>query len=238
LTGLEHHQLDRVIVELSIVCPDKKRGRSWSLPLAQRVGLTLLQLKTNLTFRKMEGLFGVSKSQLQRVVSDITERLSWLLPEVRVDRRESWIVDGTLVPTRDHSRAARSKNYRYSTNIKVLCRRRDLSVVAVARAWPGNRNDPVAARAELGEVFEEHGRVLADSAYRAVTGCITPVMKDRKIVRDQAFIEHRRKRARVEHLLARLKDWRVLRDHRRKGVSIDHTIRAVAALWNLRVALP
>jgi hypothetical protein len=27
-------------------------------------------------------------------------------------RRWSWIVDGTLIPTRDHQRAAKSKNYR------------------------------------------------------------------------------------------------------------------------------
>lgn len=29
------------------------------------------------------------------------------------------IVDGTLVPTRDHRLAAPSKNYRYSTNVQI-----------------------------------------------------------------------------------------------------------------------
>ena len=208
------------------------------MPLDRRVWLTVLQLKTNLTFREMEALFGVSRSQLQRVVADITARMSRLLPDVRVDRRESWIIDGTLVPTRDHTRAGKSKNYRWSTNIQVVCRRTDLSVVAVARAWPGNRNDPVPARAELGEILSRHGKVLADSAYRAVDGCICPRTEHGSIVRDDTWRQHRRRRARVEHLLARLKDWRVLRDHRRKHDSIDHTTRAIAALWNLRIALP
>jgi hypothetical protein len=195
-------------------------------------------LKTNLTFRELEALFHVSKTQIHRIVADITRRLAGLLTPVKVDRRESWIIDGTLVPTRDHTRAAKSKNYRYSTNIQVICRRNDLTVVTVAPAWPGNRNDAIPARAELGVLLAAHGRVLADSAYRAVSGCVAPVMAHGRIVRDDAWVVHRRKRARVEHLLARLKDWRTLRDHRRKGISIDHTTRAIAAIWNLRILLP
>jgi hypothetical protein len=64
----------------------------------------------------------------------------------RYDRRESWVVDGTLIPTRDHSHAAKSKNYRWSCNAQILIRRRDLRIVATTAGGPGNRNDPVHYR--------------------------------------------------------------------------------------------
>lgn len=51
------------------------------------------------------------------------------------------IVDGTLVPTRDHSIAERSKNYRYSTNHQVVFDADTRLVVAVGRPVPGNRSD-------------------------------------------------------------------------------------------------
>ena len=56
------------------------------------------------------------------------------------DRRESWVVDGTLIPTRDPRRAARSKNDRWSCNAQVVVRRRDLRIVAITAGGPGNRN--------------------------------------------------------------------------------------------------
>jgi hypothetical protein len=54
------------------------------------------------------------------------------------------IVDGTLVPTRDHSVAAKSKNYRYSTNHQVVIHADTRFVVAVGTPLPGNHNDSVA----------------------------------------------------------------------------------------------
>lgn len=51
------------------------------------------------------------------------------------------IVDGTLVPTRDHAVAEQSKNYRYSTNHQVVIDADTRLVVVIGRPLPGNRND-------------------------------------------------------------------------------------------------
>ncbi|WP_030189201.1 transposase, partial [Streptomyces sp. NRRL S-813] len=56
------------------------------------------------------------------------------------------IVDGTLVPTRDRSVAASSKNYRYSTNHQVVIDANTRLVVAAGRPLPGNRHDARAYR--------------------------------------------------------------------------------------------
>lgn len=51
------------------------------------------------------------------------------------------IEDGTLVPTRDHSVAEQSKNYRHSTNHQVVIDADTRRVIAVGRPLPGNFND-------------------------------------------------------------------------------------------------
>src|SRR5699024_536160 len=101
---------------------DGRPGRQWRLPLADRVLLVAAYWRTNLTMRQLGLLFGVSHSAAHRVIDSIGPLLA-LAPvrRRRADRRVDSvaIVDGTLVPTRDHRLAAPSKNYRYSTNLQV-----------------------------------------------------------------------------------------------------------------------
>lgn len=214
-----------------------RRGRPWATPLRQRIRLVCTSLRTNLTVRELAAVFAISKSQVHRIVADLVPRLAKLLvqPTSR-DHRWSWILDGTLIPTRDHRAAAKSKNYRWSCNAQILARRRDLRIVAVVGGGPGNRNDPVHYRGSLiQELCRQHGRVLADGGYRGIAELVTPVFRANRIVRDKAWRRHRRRRVRVEHAISRLENWRVLRDHRRKGRQLPLTLQAVAFLHNLTV---
>jgi hypothetical protein len=204
--------------------------------------LVCIALRTNLTMRELAATFGMSKSAAHRIVATLTPRLASLAGlgerSQRRDHRESWVLDGTLVPTRDHRRAAKSKNYRWSCNAQLVVRRRDLRVVATVAGGPGNRNDPMHYRGTLIEsLCKQHGRVLADGGYRGVRELVTPVFRNNRIVRDRAWRLHRRRRARVEHAIARLKNWRVLRDHRRRGRHLNDTLAAVAYLHNLKLEL-
>jgi AraC-like DNA-binding protein len=236
-TGLTPSQLDAVTRRLER--SESRRGRPWARPLRQRVLVGCTALRTNLTVRELAAVFGISRSQTHRIVADITSRLATLLDQtVHRDRRWSWVVDGTLIPTRDHSTAAKSKNHRWSCNAQVLVRRFDLRVMDIAGGGPGNRNDPVHYRGSRVETMcRHHGRVLADGGYRGVPELVTPVFRGNRIVRDQVWRRHRKRRARVEHAIARLKDWRTLRDHRRRGAQLLATIQAIAFLHNLKIEL-
>lgn len=212
-------------------------GRRWGLPLAERVLLVAVYYRTNLTLRQVALLFGVSKSAAGRVV----DHLGPLLALSPVTRRHSpttvLIVDGTLVPTHDRSVSASSKNYRYSTNLQVVIDANTRLVVAVGRPLPGNRND-CRAYAESGIDRQCAGAaVMADGGYQG-TGLIIPYRKPRDGSplpgwKEDLNTVHRRVRARVEHALAHMKSWNILRNCRRKGDGVYHATRAVALMRNL-----
>lgn len=236
LTGLSSSPLAAIVRRLRPVAV--VRGRPWALPLERRVVIACTSLRTNLTVRELAVVFAISRAQAQRIVTDIVRRIAALVawPRGELDRRYSWVLDGTLVPTRDHRAAAKSKNYRWSCNAQILIRRHDLRVIAATGGGPGNRNDSVHYRGtEIERLCQWHRRVLADGGYRGVPELVTPIFRSNRIVRDKVWRRHRRRRVRVEHAIARLKNWRVLRDHRRRGARFSESLNAVVVLHNLQI---
>jgi hypothetical protein len=74
---------------------------AWSLPLEDRVLLVAAYWRTNLTLRQLAPLFGVSKSAADRIIDHLGRALA-LQQRKRFRKDAVLIVDGTLVPTRDH----------------------------------------------------------------------------------------------------------------------------------------
>ncbi|MFC7862958.1 transposase [Streptomyces murinus] len=215
-----------------------RRGRPWSLPLEDRVLLVAVYWRTNLTMRRLASLFGVSKSAADRIIDHLGPMLA-LQPRKRFAKGTVLIVDGTLVPTRDHTIAAQSKNYRYSTNHQVIIDADTRLVVVIGRTLPGNRNDCKAweksgAKAAVGKTT-----TIADGGYPG-TGLVMPHRRgkgeglpDWKEAHNKS---HKQVRARVEHVFARMKTWKILRDCRLKGDGVHHAMRGIARLHNLALA--
>jgi hypothetical protein len=103
-------------------------------------------------------------------------------------------------------------------------------VVTTGDAWPGNRNDIIVHKATTAAITRDHPRVIGDGAYRSAPDITTPPRRadDNRPRRTRTYFT--RRRARAEHVIARLKDWQVLRQHRRPRNAINHTIRAIAAI--------
>lgn len=125
------------------------------------------------------------------------------------------IVDGTLVPTRDHTVAAKSKSYRYSTN----------------------RNDSLAFVASGVDDATRTTTVIADGGYRGTRA----VIPHRRRAKDQPLVDwketnnasHRKVRARIEHTFAKMKVWKVLRDCWLRGKGSAEAMADIARLHNL-----
>ncbi|MFF1815270.1 transposase family protein [Streptomyces sp. NPDC058251] len=216
------------------------RGRPWSLPLAERVLMVAVYYRTNLTMRQLGPLFGVPSSTVCRVI----QRLGPLLaiepasrPAEAADRL--WIVDGTLIPLRDRSVAASSRNYRFSANVQVIVDADTRLVIAAARPVPGTTADAHAWRASGLSRHCEGVTVLGDGAYLNC-GMAVPHRKrpGRALLQaeEDDNAEHRKVRARVEHVIGRLKNYKILRDCRQRGDGLHHAVQAVAHMHNLALA--
>jgi hypothetical protein len=212
------------------------KGRPWSLGFEDRVLLVTTYWRTNLTMRQLAALFGISKSAADRIIDDLAPRLA-LRPRKRFALETVLIVDGTLVPTRDHAIAAKSKNYRYSTNHQVVIHADTQLVVAVGTPLPGNRNDSVAFAASGVEHATRTATVIADGGYRGTRAHIP----HRRKHKNEPLVEwkeahnasHRKVRARIEHTFASMKVWKVLRDCRLRGTGSAEAVAGIARLHNL-----
>ncbi|CAH9419987.1 hypothetical protein SGL43_07043 [Streptomyces globisporus] len=215
-----------------------RKGRPWSLPLEDRALLVTAYWRTNLTLRQLAPLFGVSKSAAGLIIDHLGPMFA-LQPRKRFAKDTLLIVDGTLVPTRDHAVAEQSKNYRYSTNNQVVIDANTRLVVVVGRPLPGNRNDCKAweesgAKAAVGRTL-----TIADGGYPG-TGLVMPHRRrkgedlpDWKNVHNTS---HKRVRARVEHVFARMKTWKILRNCRLNGDGVHHAMLGIARMHNLTLA--
>lgn len=79
--------------------------------------------------------------------------------------------------------------------------------------------------------------MLADGGYRGAD-CLTPHRRKAGQAEVSGWRadhnrDHRRVRARVEHVFARMKNWKVLRDCRRKGDGVYWAISAIGRMHNL-----
>jgi DDE family transposase len=129
--------------------------------------------------RQLGSLFHISHAAAHRVMTRLAAPLTELLGPPPADKRELWVLDGTLIPVHDRQRTAKSKNYRRSVNVQIVCRARDRRVVAVADAWPGNRNDIVVFRKTLAKTLPDHPRLSGDGGYRGCA-CIRTTPRPRR----------------------------------------------------------
>ena len=235
-TGLSPRDFRKLMTMLRREGADTVRpGRPWSLPLEDRVLLIAAYWRTNLTLRQLAPLFGVSKSAADRIIHHVGPLLA-LKPKRRFRKDTVLIVDGTLVPTRDHSVAAKSKNYRYSTNHQVVIDADTRLVVAVGTPVPGNRNDCKAWEESGAKAAVGRTTTIADGGYPG-TGLVIPHRRpmggELTEWRTEHNRDHKRVRARVEHVFARMKTWKILRDCRLKGDGVHHAMLGIARLHNL-----
>ncbi|MFI1758028.1 transposase family protein [Streptomyces sp. NPDC020571] len=216
------------------------RGRPWCPPLAKRVLLVAVYYRTNLTMRQLGPLFGISSSTVCRVTQRLGPLIALEPSRATTDAADRlWIVDGTLVPVRDRKVGSSSRNYRFSANVQVIVDADTRLVIAAARPVPGTTADAHAWRNSGLAQRCEGVTVLGDGAY-INTGLIVPHRKRprRELLpgEEDDNAAHRKVRARVEHVIGRMKNYKILRDCRQRGDGLHHAVQAVAHMHNLALA--
>jgi hypothetical protein len=161
-------------------------------------------------------------------------------PRKRFAKDTVLIVDGTLVPTHDHTVAEQSKNYRYSTAHQVVIDADTPLVVVVGRPPPGNRHDSRGFEESGAKAAVGNTTAIADGGYQG-TGLVIPHRRKRGQTelpnwKEEHNRSHKRVRARVEHVFARMKTWKILRDCRLKGDGVRHAMLGIVRMHNLTLA--
>lgn len=241
-TGLSPVGFARLVASVRLrgraAVADGRKCRPWSLPLADRVLVVAVYYRTNLTMRQVAILFGITPAAVHRIIARLAPFLA-LAPLRRPGPGEVTIVDGTLVPCRDRAITAPSKNYRSSVNMQVLISADTRLVLAVGQPLPGNRNDCIAFADSGIDKAAGHSTVIADGGYQS-TGCIIPHRRragQEQLIawKERHNAAHRKIRARVEHVFASMKHWKILRDCRRRGTGVHYATLAVARMHNLNL---
>lgn len=231
-SGLSESQFRKLVALVRRRGGDVQRGRPWRLCLEDRVLLVATYWRTNLTSRQVALRCGPGTGPPCTAAGDLA--CAAAAAGHCADRRRH------LVPTRDRTIAASSKNYRYSTNHQVVIDANSRLVVAVGLPLPGNHNDCRAFTESGVDLACRDAPVLADGGYQG-TGALIPHRRRRgqdhltpEQEADNAV--HRRARARVEHVFSRMKNWKVLRDCRLRGAGVHHAMMGVARLHNLALS--
>lgn len=91
------------------------------------------------------------------------------------------------------------------------------------------------ARHTVAPLLDGSRPILGDGGYRGIDTITGPRRRpDGRIIHDDHYRAHRRIRARVKHVIARTNDWQILRQCRRRGQAINHSLQIIAGLWNLK----
>jgi hypothetical protein len=235
-TGLKPAQFRRLVRLVAQrggdAIADGRPGRPWVLTLPDRMLLVAAYWRTNLTMRQIGPPFGVSHPAAHRVIDTLGPLLA-LAPVRRRLVDQVAIVDGTLIPTREHRLAAPSKN----TGTRPTCRWPSTRTPAWSWLWRSAAGQPqrhprVPLQRHQRQARRPAGRpAMADGAHRGKPDVVIPYRKpdDGTALpqwKEDLNAVHRRVRARVEHTLARMQEWKILRDYRRAASTLTDTASA------------
>jgi hypothetical protein len=206
----------------------RKKTHYRKLDAATQALVTVVYLRTNLTYAELAAGYGMDPSTMWRNISEgitvLADRAIRLRDVLRLARKMGWeylLLDGTLVATVAFGRkiAPRQPHYsgkhkRHGVNIQTVCAP-DGTLLWASAALPGKTHDVTAYRAhQLRQRLAEDFATLADLGYKGaaatITGCkkprggqLTPAQKAPNAV-------HAALRSPGERGNAQLKWWRVL----------------------------
>jgi hypothetical protein len=119
LTGLTRAQI-QTICTLAQQRRPPAPGRPGHSPCRSGCWLVPIHPRTNLTTRALATLFHTSPSTVDRIIDHLVPILARALQPNPDGHDRPWIVDRTLIPVRDQSISAISKNYRRSVNTQII----------------------------------------------------------------------------------------------------------------------
>jgi hypothetical protein len=206
----------------------KKKTRYRKLGTATQALVTIVYLRTNLSYAELAAGYGVDPSTMWRNINEgitlLAGRAIRLRDVLRLARKMGWeylLLDGTLISTVAFGRKIAPKQAHYSgkhkrhgVNIQTVCAP-DGRLLWASAALPGATHDVTAYRAhQLQAKLTTAFATLCDLGYKGADGTITGYKKPRggelTPAQKAANAVHAALRSPGERGNAQLKWWRVL----------------------------
>jgi hypothetical protein len=247
ITGLDREQLIELTARVHARLGGwSSNGRPFALGLFNSVTVVVALLRENLTQSFAGAIFEVSQSTISRrwdLLRPLIEEVltEFVPPPAKVAGTSSVLVDGTLIPTWDwHHRddLYSGKHGDHGINLQVAGLWSGHQLVTVGEPVPGAHHDAYAWSASgLAERLADLD-IVGDLGYLGLsltTGTRKPAGADLSEDRQQANRALNQFRARMEHIIAHLKNWKIL-SHRYRGPldKLGEVIRAIVALHFFR----
>lgn len=248
-TGLDHTQIRELTTRIQHILPTPTtpRGRPPALSIHRSVLLTLILLRQNLPQTLAADLFGISQPTVSRIYRRVTPLIGQVLclhtpPLPEALKGRIVIVDGTLVPTSDHTphHQANYSGKRHKPGLAVqILATLDGQLLAVSLPLPGRTHDRAAFATTGFADLLQHTPTLADLGYQGTTA-IRPRRKrpgHTKHAPANTIWNHSISRLRwaVEHCIAHWKNWKILATgYRARLTELPQIIRIVTALEHYR----
>lgn len=247
ITGLDHEQLLELVVRVRVLIGDVIRpgGRPAAAGLYRSVVLVIFLMRENATQQVAAELFDVSQSTVSRrwdlLRPLIATALQPLVPTPKeIAGASTVLVDGTLVPTwdwRHRTDLFSAKRGDHGVNLQIAAIRGQ-HLVAVGDPVPGCHHDAYAWKASgLADRLTGH-EIACDLGYIGlglITGRRKPPGQDHTPAQDEANTAISRFRSHNEHVIAHLKNWKMLSHRYRSPLrKLPETVRAIVALQLFR----
>jgi hypothetical protein len=247
ITGLDRKQLTELTARVHARLGGwTSNGRPFALGLFSSVTVVVALLRENLTQSVAGAIFGVSQSTISRRWDLLRPLIEPVLAEfvptpTEIAGTSTVLVDGTLIPTwdwKDRADLYSGKHADHGFNLQIAGLWSGHQLVAVGEPVPGARHDAHAwAASALADRLADLD-VLGDLGYLGLgltTGTRKPAGAELSTDRQQANRALNQFRARMEHIIAHLKNWKIL-SHRYRGPldKLGEVICAIVALHFFR----
>ncbi|MDQ1019943.1 hypothetical protein QFZ43_006492 [Streptomyces afghaniensis] len=222
-SGLTESQFTRLVALVRRRGGDVQRGRPWRLPLENRVLLVATYWRTNLTLRQVAPLFGVSKSAADRILDHLAPLLA-----ISPARRPRTPSTSSTAPSCPPATAASPPPARTTATRRTY---RSSSTPTAGWSWRSAFRYPAAATTaghspSLRRRIPRHRPAHpAPQTTRSDAPQPTPGSEECRPPQGASPGGTR--------LVARLKNWKILRDCRLKGNGVHQAMLSIARLHNL-----
>lgn len=137
------------------------------------------------------------------------------------EEAQQWIVDATEIQTQRPKNYRKQRKYysgkkkKHTLKVETIVEAKTMKILRVSKVFPGSVHDFKIRK--TGEPFPKEVEVLADSGYQGLEKIHKKTLLPRKRTRGVLSSEDRahnqklsRSRIRVEHVIGRLKQWKIL----------------------------